>query len=149
MKCMSATFPDRARARVQGGFAAVAGIFVLVVLAGVGIVLITVFGAQQRSSAFDWLGMQAYQSARAGIDLGVVRALAGNCPGNSNVAMPNTLSAFNVNITCAATAHVEGGDNVSTFEITATACNRAVCPANADDTYVERQLRATVASIAP
>lgn len=149
MKFMSAMFPERAARRSQHGFAAIAGIFILIVLGGIGVVLITVFGAQQRSAAFDWLGTQAYQSARAGIEFGTVNALAGNCPANTAIAMPGSLSAFRVLVTCAAAAHVEGGNNVTTFEISATACNRPFCPANADDTYVERQLRVTVASVAP
>jgi MSHA biogenesis protein MshP len=147
---MSAIFPERvAPRRRERGFAAIAGIFVLVVLGALGVVMVTVFGAQQRSAAFDWLGMQAYQSARAGIEFGTFQAFAGNCAGSTPIAMPGSLAAFNVTVTCESTLHSEGSRAVTTYEITSTACNRGACPSDADDTYVERQLRVTVASVQP
>ena len=147
MKCMSATFPERlTRSRRANGFAAVAAIFVLVVLGGLGVVLVTVFGSQQRSSAFDWLGTQAYQAARAGIEYGSYQALtSGICAANTPLVLPGSLASFRVTVTCAATVHTEGGATVTTYELASTACNRAACPSAAPDaTYVEREVRATV-----
>lgn len=149
MKFMSATFPER-RARHDRGFAAVAAIFVLVVLGGLGVVLVTTSGSAQRSSAFDWLGSQAYQASRAGIEWGSFQALNGACVPITPLALPGTLAGFNVNVTCTSTLLTEGGAAVTIFELTSTACNQAPCPSPAPGpTYVERELRATVVSTAP
>jgi len=151
MKCTSAISPEPML--VARGFAAVAALFMLVVLAGMGVVLVTVFSAQQRGQAFDVLGMQAYQAARAGIEYGVYQALqSGTCANEALMFAGTTLAPFRTDVSCVATAHNEGGTTVTTYEITATACNRTAnsCPpALPDATYVERQLRATVGSNAP
>jgi MSHA biogenesis protein MshP len=140
MKCTLAMRPER-------GFAAVAAIFVLVVLAGLGAALVTVFGGQQRSQAYDVLGMKAYQSARAGIENGLHQALRnGVCPpATASYDLGGQLSGFSVTIDCVSSAHTDPGP-MTIYEITATACNRpaTTCPANgAGDGYVERQLRAS------
>lgn len=138
MKCTSPTSHNVAR-RARG-FAAIVAVFILVVLGGMGAVLVSVFTGQQRASAFDTLGIQAYQAARAGIEVGAYRAINGTCGGSTL-----TLAPFTVAVQCSVSAHEEAGETVQVFQITATACNRASCPANADGSYVERQLRATVA----
>lgn len=148
MKCTSPTFPKN-RAR-SGGFAAIAAIFVLVVLAGMGVALVTISSAQQRSSAFDALGSQAYQAARAGIEVGVYQALRNDTCANTTVDLTGGLAAFSVQLQCTVTSHVEAATPATRlFHITATACNRTSCPGTADATYVERQLRAVVAGTAP
>ena len=127
------------------GFAAVVAVFILVVLGGLGTVLVTVFSGQHRSAAFDALGTQAYQAARTGIELGAHRATTGGLCSSTNFQ----LGTMRVDVQCTATAHDEASQTVTIYQITATACNRAACPADADGwTYVERQLRATVASSA-
>lgn len=138
MKCTSPTSPNAAR-RARG-FAAIVAVFILVVLGGMGAVLVSVFSGQQRASALDALGIQAYQAARAGIEVGAYRALNGACAGTTF-----TLAPFTVDVQCSPTSHEEAGATIDVFHIVATACNRASCPANADGSYVERQLRATVA----
>lgn len=138
MKCTSPTYPEPAR-RARG-FAAIVAVFILVVLGGMGAVLVSVFSGQQRASAFDALGIQAYQAARAGIEVGAYRALNGTCAGTTF-----TLAPFTVDVQCSPTSHEEAGATIDVFHIVATACNRGSCPASADASYVERQLRATVA----
>jgi MSHA biogenesis protein MshP len=129
--------------RKARGFAAMVAVFILVVLGGFGAVLVTVFSAQQRSSAFDSLGIQAYQAARTGIELGAFRATAGG--GCASVPASFAVGAMNVNLQCAATNHDEASQTVTIYQITSTACNRTACPSDADGvTYVERQMRATV-----
>ena len=131
--------------RKARGFAAIVAVFILVVLGGFGAVLVTVFSAQQRNSAFDSLGIQAYQAARTGIEVGAYQATNG--AGCANAGFQ--LDSMRVDVQCVASTHDEAAQTVNVFEITVTACNRTACPANADGvTYVERQLRATVASTA-
>ena len=123
------------------GFAAIVAVFILVVLGGFGAVLVTVFSGQQRSSAFDSLGIQVYQAARTGIEVGAYQATVGASCANTSFA----LGALTVNVQCTSTAHTEAAQTITIYEITSTACNGSACPASADGvTYVERQLRATV-----
>ena len=144
MTFMCPTFPkppaNAGRTR-ERGFAAIAVIFALVLMAVLATTVVTMFSAQQRSSAADALGIQAFHAARAGLDVGAFNAISGAC-GAANF----TIGAFSVNVTCAATSHTDGGavNAVTVFQIQATACNRGACPAAANETYVERQLRSTV-----
>ena len=150
MKCTSTTCRDAGAGRDRG-FAAVTAVFILVVLAALGVALLTISGGQQRSSAFDTLGSRAYQAARAGTEFGIYQALRNSsCPASTVLALPGGLSDFSVRVECASSQHTEAAPPaVTMYQITATACNRAVCPAAADATYVERQLRVVVGSSAP
>ncbi len=138
-------------------------VFILLVLAGLGTFLVATMTAQQRNFAADLLGTQAYQAARTGIEYGVYRTLktgglvaANDCTPPVGVApftpttsftLPGTLSGFSVTVGCSGTAHVEAAPpNIGMYQITATACNRASCPASADGAYIERELRVTVGS---
>ena len=125
-------------------FAAISAVFVLVVLAGLGIALVTISSGQQRSQAYDMLGMQAYQAAHAGIENALHKTLRDDaCPAAAPY-QPAGLSAFTVKIDCTPTAISDPGA-ITIYQITVTACNAAVCPpATPPEGYVERQLRASV-----
>jgi len=56
------------RNTIQRGFSLVSAIFLLVVLAGLGAVMVTFSTAQNQSLAMDVLGSRAYQAAHAGIE---------------------------------------------------------------------------------
>jgi MSHA biogenesis protein MshP len=136
---MSAMFRRR-------GFAAITAIFIVAVLGTLGVAMLVFSGGQQRAAAFDISATYALQSARAGIEFGVYQALqSGACAGSTSLTPGGTLSKYPVTVTCASGIHNEGGPDITVYEIIATACNRATCPAAADATYVQRQLRATVA----
>jgi MSHA biogenesis protein MshP len=137
--------------RPDRGFAAIAALFMLVVLALLGVALVTISGAQQRSQAFDVLGMKAYQSAHAGLDAAIAKILAtGSCPAAAPAfPLPGAteLQGFYVNVSCTQPLppYNDAGGTLTMFEITATACNNATCPSSGGvENYVERELRATV-----
>jgi MSHA biogenesis protein MshP len=133
----------------MGGFAAIAAVFILVVLAALGVTLVTISAGQARASAFDALGIQAYRAAHAGIEFGVARALTGNCGSNTLTLPGTTLAPFTVQVNCVSTPHTEVSTTTTIYEITSTACNRGTCPGSADGAYVERQIRVVVGSSAP
>jgi len=107
---------------MQRGFSLVTAIFLLVVLASLGAVMMTFFTAQQQSSALDVMGSRAYQAARAGIEW--TAYYVANSQSNAAVAVPQcvnatnlgalggTLSPFSVTVYCQAASHVEGTDPV-------------------------------------
>jgi MSHA biogenesis protein MshP len=133
--------------RPSRGFAAISAIFVLVVLAGLGVALVTISGTQQRTQAYDVLGMQAYQAAHVGVENVLFEALRNTrCPPTTAYSLSGGLSAFRVEITCAGTPITDPVLNGTTiWQFTVTACNNATCtPATPPQGYVERQLRGSV-----
>lgn len=138
-------FPERPR-----GFAAITAIFIVVVLGAMGVAMLVFSSAQQRTAAFDIAGTYALQSARAGIEFGAYQALRNSsCAPSTSLTPAGTLSGYPVTVACASSSHTEGATTVTVYEITATACNRAACPAAPDATYVQRQLRATLGTPGP
>ncbi|MFM9885137.1 MAG: agglutinin biogenesis protein MshP [Burkholderiales bacterium] len=145
-----AVFHHRTRTRRTRGFAAIVAVFMLVVLGLLGATMVTIGSAQQRSSAFDALGARAIQAARAGMEVGAYEAVRNDSCVNTAIVLGGALSGFSVLIQCNLTSHTEvAPPAIRMFHIVATACNRTVCPAAADATYVERQLRGVVTSAAP
>ena len=144
----------------QAGISLVTAIFLIVVLAALGAIVVTVSGLQHTSSARDVMGSKAYQAARAGIEWGAYKVLqqaalpgAGVCPAPStSIPMPagTDLTGLTVNVDCALTNWIEGARTAANplefYLITATACNQPPCPntTNPGPSYVERQLQATI-----
>ena len=159
---------SRKRARpAQRGFSIVTAIFLIVVLAALGVFIVSITGLQQSSQQADLQGVRAYQAARAGIEWAAFQVLDPNNALNpatcSPVVMPGcpaspthlstlggSLSSFTVSVTCAPTVATEGNRDIRVFQITAIACNQpgggapASCPGATGTGYVERQLTATL-----
>ncbi len=77
----------------QAGFALPSAIFLIVVLAALGAIVVTVAGLQHTSSARDVMGSKALQAARAGIEWGAYKVLTpigfpGVCPATTAIPMP-------------------------------------------------------------
>jgi MSHA biogenesis protein MshP len=132
--------------RPEKGFATITVIFVLVVLAGLGVALVTIFGAQQRSQANDIQGMRAYEAARAGIEYGLYQALQNNSCATTTFALGDLLTGFSVKVQCTGGTSYTDTGTLKIYQVTATACNSAACPAGPADGYVERELRASACS---
>lgn len=144
------------------GFSLITAIFLLVVLASLGAFMVIFTGLQQSTVQADVLGVRAYYAARAGAEWALYRTLdpdntiapgpAGfvTCPqaqGTLNT-LGGSLSPFTVVVNCQVTAPdpTEGTKTLRVFQITATACNNATCPAvSPPPGYVERQIAVTVA----
>jgi MSHA biogenesis protein MshP len=125
------------RRRASAGVALVTAIFLLVVLAGLAVAVVSLTTAQQTASVMDQQGQRAYQAARAGNEWALYIALRTGpavptpaatliCPGTYAVPMPaGSLSSFTVTVACAAA--VDGH-----ITITSTACNQpdqnGLCP---------------------
>lgn len=149
----------------QRGFSIVTAIFLIVVLAALGVYMVSVTGLQQSSQQLDVQGVRAYQAARAGIEWGAYQVLDPNngigssalpvCPVSPTnlTGLAESLSVFTVTVTCNGTTNApttEGNRNIGAFQITANACNTpdsgtGRCPNSSPGTgYVERQLQAVV-----
>ena len=156
---------SRARAQVRG-FSIITAIFLIVVLAALGVFIVSVTGLQQSTQALDVLGVRAYQAARAGIEWSAHQVLDPNntlnaascaapampaCPGATGPgALAGSLSIFTVTVSCTRTTATEGNRNVWTYELRSTACNQpsaGSCPNTGTPApgYVERQITAVLA----
>jgi MSHA biogenesis protein MshP len=150
----------RAHGLAQRGFTLVTAIFLLVVLAALGVFIVSVTGLQHSTQALDVQGVRAYQAARSGIEWGAYQVLdpdstPGTCDPLSwpatcvSATLPplaGSLSAYTVTVACTESTAKEGNREVHTYEIVATACNQATCPSGtpAPAGYVERKLTAVL-----
>lgn len=145
--------------RRSAGVGLVTAIFLLVVLGGLALAMVSISGAQQAASALDVQGARAYQAARAGIEWGLFQNLrnpARPCVASSSFALPatSTLNGFVVTVTCTSIAApvgtpAAGVAALTRYVLTATACNLQAAggscpnPSNSAD-YVERQMKVTI-----
>jgi MSHA biogenesis protein MshP len=108
------------------GFSLVAAIFVLVVLAGLGIFIVTI-GEVQRSTALAALqGARVYHAAQAGIEWGVYQVINTTTRGTScglypaaTPSPPFAVGAFQVSVTCSYWDIQEGGITGTSPPVTA------------------------------
>ncbi len=142
--------PRRAR-----GFTLISALFLLVVLALLGLFIVRVAGLRSSDEALDVGGARAYQAAQAGIEWGLVQVLdPGNAdpalavPGNpqppacfapASPALGAAFPGLAVSVTCARALTTELNRTVAVYTITATAGQGA-----GTAFAIERQLAATV-----
>ncbi len=127
------------------GFALVSAIFLLVVLALLGTMMVSLSSTQQVGQVRDVLGSRAYFAARAGIEWGVYQALRnGSCAGGSTLpALAGSAQGFAVQVACVASGPFdEGGTTVWVYKLTSTATKGT--PGALD--YVDRQLMSVVST---
>lgn len=138
------------RRRYERGFALVAAIFIVVVLAMLGIMMVTLGGMERATATTAVQGTRAYYAARSGIEWGTFQAL--NTPLGTTCALePATvtsaftlsvsgLNGFAVTVVCSYTPHRERGTTYNIFVITSTATSGNF----GDADFVSRTLNATV-----
>jgi MSHA biogenesis protein MshP len=153
---------------IQRGFALVSAIFLLVILAALGVAMVTFSTAQHTSSSLDVMGSRAYQAARAGVEWYLYQRLnpqvssnnptycvnssaAGTAATPVSFALPagTSLSPFTVTVTCTATANAPASVSPAIIvrTITAYACNQPIggaCPGTPARDYVEREVQVTL-----
>ncbi|QDL56461.1 hypothetical protein [Rhodoferax aquaticus] len=145
--CTPATWSSRAQ---QHGFAAIAAIFLVVVLAAMGAYMVTFSNTQQLTSAQDLQGSRAYWAARAGLEWGIgavapQASATATCP-SSPQALPATGTfdgGFTVVVTCTMTSFNEASAtaNVKLFQFTAVASSGGSVGSAG---FVERSLSAAL-----
>ena len=125
----------------QRGFSLIPALFLLVVLAALGIVAVRLMGVQQQTVVLAMQSSRAYAAARSGVDWSAYQALVnGNC-GTSTLALTEAgLAGFSVDTSCSATTHTEGPNTVSVYVIDAFAWSGGYGTPD----YVSRRIRSTV-----
>jgi len=131
--------------RVQHGFAAIAAIFLVVILAALGGFMITFSNTQQLSSAQDLQGSRAYWAARAGLGFGVAKVIADStaCQSAGPTAMtgaPAGVEGFTLTVTCRRASYVDGVNTILVYRFE----SRASAGSSGNANYVERSVSASV-----
>lgn len=128
---------------LQRGFAAIAAIFLVVVLAALGGFMVSISNTAQLDSVKDIQGTKAYWAARAGLAWGLGAAGAVALPVNVTAATctsatPLSIEGFSVRVSCTVSTYLEG-DPRYLIKITAVASSGG-SPGNLG--YVERSVSA-------
>lgn len=150
--------------RAARGFSLISAIFLLVVLAALGAVIVNIATVQHTTAALDVQGARAYQAARAGVEWALFQAFQGGgayCPGGATAtdsfALPSgtTLGQFSVTVTCTpvtytnTSAVIAVSPNIIARQVTATACNQpsgGACPnGSPGPDYVQRVISVRLA----
>lgn len=129
----------------QGGFAIISAVFLIVIFALLGAMIVSLSTTQHVGAARDLAGSRAYFAAKAGIEWGAYQVLqAGTCTASTTLpALSGSAAGFAVVVTCTRTGPFdEAGTSVFVHQITSTA---SVGIAGAPD-YAERQLQAVVST---
>jgi MSHA biogenesis protein MshP len=134
------------------GFALVTAIFLLVVLFGLGVFMLTLSGTHQSTPRQSLLATRVYYGAKAGLEWGIQRSIAmcpppttcaacATCAASTPFALSGAgLSEVNVTVACACTDHTGG----SVYRITSTAVTTAAFGTLG---YAQRRMEATVSNI--
>ena len=132
---------------LQSGFAAVAAIFLVVVLAALGAFMLSLSNSQQVASAQDTLGTRAYWAARAGMEWAVV-AGPGVCPAANTTLTalaagvgPVEIDGFTITFRCSRNDYTEAGVTRKLYRFESTA---SMGTGVGSIGYVERSLSAGV-----
>ena len=139
-------------ARPSRGFAMLAAIFILIVVAALGSYVAVISSNQQIGAAQDLQGSRAYSAARSGLEWGLYQVNVVNahaaCTSASGSFVPAapSLSGFTVTVSCTVNTDANGGP--TQFTLSAIACNQpnsGSCPntSSAGTTYVERRIDVT------
>ncbi|MDD2775681.1 MAG: hypothetical protein PHU06_06985 [Gallionella sp.] len=132
---------------LQRGFSLISAIFLLVVIAALGVFAVTLSTTQNQSQTMDVMGARAYQAALAGLEWAAFQVA--NSPISSPIAtlcatsfVPNTATAlggnlapFSVTVNCRTTSAVEGASMIWVYNISSVAQTVGVA---GDVNYVEQ-----------
>jgi MSHA biogenesis protein MshP len=125
----------------QRGVSLVPALFLLIVLAALGVVAVRLTAVQQQTVVLEMQSARAYAAARAGAEWSAYQALVNASCGSSTLTLTEAgLAGFFVRTSCTSTAHAEGPNTVNVYVIDAFAWAGAY----GSPDYVSRRVRSTV-----
>ncbi len=125
--------------QIHQGFAIIAAIFLLVVLAALSAFMLSFSNTQHLTSTQDIQGSRAYWAARGGLEwaIGTVQTSSAACPAAGTA--PASIDGFTITITCTRRTYTEGTDTIVIFALESQANSNAPIGSAG---YVERSLTA-------
>ena len=125
----------------QRGISLVPALFLMIVLAALGVVAARLTAVQQQTVVLAMQSARAYSAARAGVDWAAYQAIANSSCGAATLALTETgLSGFSVQTSCTSSTHSEGPNTVTVYTIIAFAWTGAYGTPD----YVSRRIRSTI-----
>ncbi|MDX1516207.1 MAG: hypothetical protein R3288_05175 [Woeseiaceae bacterium] len=129
------------RRRSQRGISLVPALFLLIVLAALGVVAVRMSTVQHQTVVLAMQSARAYSAARAGVEWAAYQALVnGSCSPASLTLTETGLAGFVVDTECSLSTHAEGPQTTRIYTIDAFA--RAGSYGTPD--YVSRRIRSTI-----
>lgn len=129
------------RPMAENGFSLVPALFLLVVLAALGIVAVRLAGVQQQTVVLAMQSGRAYAAARSGVEWAAYQALNNSsCAAATINLTEGGLAGFSVATSCSSTSHTEGPNTVNVYIIDAFAWSGSY----GSPDYVSRRVRSTV-----
>lgn len=130
--------------REQQGFALVAALFLIIVLAALGLFSIKLSSTQQQSIDLELLGARAQAAANSGIEYAASQVFkngktCANIAGTFNFTQ-SALKGFSTQITCVLSVHTDGTATHNVYELSSIASYGTY----GTTTYVSRQQKRTV-----
>ena len=130
------------RGGAQEGMALIAALFMIIVVATLGVFALRIGANQQQTANLELLNYRAAAAAASGLEYGSNRAFNGICAANPPLAVSN----FTVTVVCnPPTVHVITGVNYSVYYLSAT----AVQGVYGTPDFVQRTLTRRVTNIPP
>jgi MSHA biogenesis protein MshP len=127
----------------QSGFSLVSALFLLVVLAGLGVYAVRLNTMQQQTVTAGMRAAQAFQAARTGVAWGAYRSLSsGACVAGTLNLTEGATAGFRVSVQCTLRTHTEGTATVNVFVFDV----RAEAGAYGGPDYVSRRVQTKVTS---
>ena len=125
----------------QRGISLVPALFLLIVLAALGVVAVRLTAVQQQTVVLAMQSARAYSAARAGVDWAAYQAVTNASCGSATLTLSEAgLAGFTVQTSCTSSTHSEGPNTVTVYSIDAF----AAAGAYGTPDYVSRRIRSTV-----
>jgi MSHA biogenesis protein MshP len=127
--------------KTQRGFSLVSAVFLLVVLAALGVYAVRINTMQQQTVSAGLRAAQAFHAARSGVAWGAYRSLGGGtCVGGTLNLTEGATAGFRVSVTCSESVHTEGTTTVRVFVFDV----RAEAGTYGGPDYVSRRLQTKI-----
>lgn len=156
--CLEQTLLDSCRppstSMSERGFSLVSAIFLLVVLAALGIFMLSIYTTQRTVATQDVRGVLAYQAAKTGIEWATYQILtpenaavvntvfAGCGSGMTPPAPQGALVGFVINVDCQLSTATEAGNTIRVYQLTSTASSGSAPSSD----FVERRITASIST---
>lgn len=142
------------RASMQRGFALISALFLLIVLAALGVYMVSISSTEHYTALYAIQSAKAYYAARSGIEWGTTEATTNGCAAADTGGTPLTpggaLSGFSVIVSCTNPNTIGTGqysesqltNSYNVYAITATAYTTNIAFGNPG--YASRRIRVTI-----
>jgi MSHA biogenesis protein MshP len=130
--------------RRRAGFGLVPAVFLITVLAAVGVLLVSTLSVEASAAILSRRAAQAYAAARSGVEWGARQALAaGRCAPMTEFDLTEAgLRGFHLEVRCSASQHTEGSTTTVVYRIVSEARSGSF----GSPEFVRRRIEADVAA---